>query len=441
MCWLIWSRKAMDDPLSIGLSLLILMVVLLLSGFWLAMGLMAVGILGGLFFSNLPIGDIITRLQFGQSASFILLAIPMFVLMGQLLYVSGIVDTLYQGLSPFVARLPGKLLQTNIVASSMMSAITGSSVATCATIAGIAVPALKSKGYSPGPVVGTIGGASLGLLIPPSIFFIVYGMLTEQSIRDLYIAGILPGVMIEVMFMIAIGILAVVRPGLTPGRESFTKRDYMMAVPRIVPVLFLMLLVLGVMYLGITTVTEAAAVGVVGSVVICAVNRRLNWKVMRDSLLHTMRTTGMIVFIMMAALSVSNILGYFNIPTTLADALIGTELPRAVVFGLIIIMYILLGTFLDGMSMILLTLPVIFPIITAYGYDPLWFAVFLCIMIEIGQMTPPLGFDLYVLQNVTRLPLSYIFRWQVPFIIIMLLGAILLYVFPQIALVLVGTGG
>lgn len=430
----------MDDPLSIGLSLLIVMVVLLLSGFWLAMGLMAVGIVGGLLFSDLPIGNIITRLQFGQAANFILLAIPMFVLMGQLLYVSGIVDMLYQGLSPFVARLPGRLLQTNIVASSMMSAITGSSVATCATIAGIAVPALKGKGYSPGPVVGTIGGASLGLLIPPSIFFIVYGMLTEQSIRDLYVAGVLPGIMIEVMFMVAIGILTVVRPGLTPERERFAKRDYLMALPRVAPVLLLILLVLGVMYLGITTVTEAAAVGVVGSVIICAANRRLSWKVTRDALLHTIRTTGMIIFIMMAALSVSNIIGYFNIPTSLADALIGTDLPRAFVFALIIVMYLILGTFLDGMSMILLTLPVIFPIITAYGYDPLWFAVFLCVMIEIGQMTPPLGFDLYVLQNVTQLPLSYIFRWQIPFIAIMLLGAVLLYVFPQIALVLVGGG-
>ncbi len=193
--------------------------------------------------------------------------------------------------------------------------------------------------------------------------------------------------MIEVMFMIAIGILAIVKPELTPGREKYSRRDYLMAIPRIMPVLLLMLLVLGVMYMGITTVTEAAAVGVLGSVLISAFNRRLNWKVIRDSLFSTIRTTGMIVFIMMAALSVSNIIGYLNIPTSLANAIIETDLPRVVIFILIILMYLALGTFLDGMSMILLTLPVIFPIISAYGYDPLWFAVFLCIMVEIGQMT------------------------------------------------------
>jgi C4-dicarboxylate transporter DctM subunit len=427
----------MDDPLSIGLILLGIMAVMLLAGFWLAMGLMSVGIIGGWLFTDLPMGDVLTRLQFGQSASFVLLAIPMFVLMGQLLYVSGIVDTLYEGLSPFVARLPGKLLQTNIVAAGMMSAITGSSVATCATIASIAVPSLKKKGYDPGPVVGTIGGASLGLLIPPSIFFIVYGMLTEQSVRDLYLAGILPGVMIEVMFMVAIGALALARPGLTPSREVFTKRDYLMALPNILPVLLLMLVVLGVMYLGITTVTEAAAVGVLGSLVVAAVKRRLTWKILRESMLSTVRTTGMLVFIMVAALSVSNVIGYLNIPTALANAMVDAAMPKLLVFILIVIMYLFLGTFLDGMSMILLTLPVIYPVITLYGYDPIWFAVFLCIMIEIGQMTPPLGFDLYVLQDATKLPLSYIFRWQIPFIAIMLLGAVLLYVFPQIALVLV----
>jgi C4-dicarboxylate transporter DctM subunit len=243
--------------------------------------------------------------------------------------------------------------------------------------------------------------------------------------------------MIEVMFMVAIGALALARPGLTPSREVFTKRDYLMALPNILPVLLLMLVVLGVMYLGITTVTEAAAVGVLGSLVVAAVKRRLTWKILRESMLSTVRTTGMLVFIMVAALSVSNVIGYLNIPTALANAMVDAAMPKLLVFILIVIMYLFLGTFLDGMSMILLTLPVIYPVITLYGYDPIWFAVFLCIMIEIGQMTPPLGFDLYVLQDATKLPLSYIFRWQIPFIAIMLLGAVLLYVFPQIALVLV----
>jgi tripartite ATP-independent transporter DctM subunit len=430
--------EAMEESTLQMIILLGVLLIALFSGMWLGIGIMLVAVLGGVLFTDIPTGTVITRLQFTQSTSFTLLTIPMFVLMGQILSYSGIVDHLFKGLVPWVSRFPGKLLQTNVLSCTMMSAITGSTVATCATVSSISVPALTKRGYAPGPIVGTIGGAAMGLLIPPSLYFIIYGMITETSIRRLYAAGLIPGIMIEVFFITFVAILAIVRPSLTPGREKVTGRDFLLSLPRVLPVIGLMALVLGVIYLGISTVTEAAAIGVLGAFLLMLGFRRFSWANIRDALLHTVKTTGMILFIMLASVTVSNILGYLGIPAKLADTIVGAELPPFLIFFLIMVMYLILGTFLDGLAMVLLTLPVVFPVIIGMGFDPIWFGVVLAVLIEIAQITPPLGFNIYVLQGSTGLPLPLVIKWQIPFALLMFLGIILLYFFPQIALFLPG---
>ena len=395
-------------------------------------------IVGGLLFTDLPIELVITRLQFTQSTSFTLLAIPMFVFMGQILSYSGVVDHLFKGLVPWMARVPGKLLQTNVISCTLMSAVTGSTVATCATVSSITIPALKKRGYAPGPAVGSIGGAAMGLLIPPSLYFIVYGMITEQSIRRLYTAGLLPGLMIEAFFFIFLGVISLLKPSLTPGNEKVTGRDLLLSLPRVLPVVLLMVFVLGMIYLGVSTVSEAAAVGVLGAFLLMLGFGKFSWASLRKALLHTVRVTGMILFIMLAAITLSNVLGYLGIPAKLADALVATNLPRLVIFFMLMILYIILGTFLDGLAMVLLTLPVVFPVITSLGFDPIWFGVILAILIEIAQITPPLGFNIYILQEATGLPLGMVIRWMVPFALLMFLGIVLLYIFPEIALFLPG---
>ena len=416
------------------------LIVFLVSGLWLGVGLSLVAIICYTLFTDLPMTGIITRIMFSQSTSYTLMAIPMFVLMGQILFFSGIVGHLYKGLTPWVSRLPGKLLQTNVISCTLMSAITGSTVATAATISSIAVPTLRERGYATGPVVGTIGGASLGLLIPPSLYFIIYGMLTEQSISRLYTAGLLPGLMTQLMFMIFVGALALLRPDLTPGREPVTKRDLLLSLPRILPTIGLIALVLGMIYLGISTVTEAAAIGVLGALILMIGFRRFNLQDIKAALFNTVRISGMIIFIMMAAMVLSNIIGYLGIPTQLARMVTESSVVSpGIVFLFIVLMYLFLGTFLDGMAMVLLTLPVVFPVIIALGYDPIWFGVVLALMIEIAQITPPLGFGIYVLQSSTGLPVTHIMKWQLPFVSLMLLAVLLLYFFPQIALYLPST--
>ncbi len=425
------------EPMTIQMIVIFsLLVFALFSGLWLGIGIMLVSVIAGLLFTELPVTMVITRLQFTQSTSFTLLAIPMFVLMGQNLSYSGVIDHLFKGLVPWMSRVPGKLLQTNVIACTLMSAVTGSTVATCATVSNITVPALKKRGYAPGPVVGSIGGASMGLLIPPSLYFIIYGMITETSIRRLYTAGLLPGLMIEMLFFIFLGILALVRPELTPGREKVTKRDLLLSIPRVLPITMLMVLVLGMIYLGISTVSEAAAVGVFGSYVLMIAFGKFTWKHFISSLLHTAKVTGMIMFIMLAAVTLSNVIGYLGIPAKIANSLVAMNFPPVVLFFLVMLLYIFLGTFLDGLAMVLLTLPVIFPVITGMGFDPIWFGVVLAILIEIAQITPPLGFNIYILQKATNLPLSLVIKWMIPFALLMFLGIVLLYIFPEIALYL-----
>jgi tripartite ATP-independent transporter DctM subunit len=281
----------------------------------------------------------------------------------------------------------------------------------------------------------------LGLLIPPSLYFIIYGLLTEQSISRLYAAGLLPGLVTVLMLMVFVGVLALLRPQLVPAeREPITKRDLLLSLPQILPTIGLIALVLGVIYMGVTTVTEAAAIGMLGALILLTAFRRFNWRDIKTSLFCTVRISGMIMFIMMASMVLSNIIGYLGIPAQLARMVTESVVfSPGIILLFIIMMYLLLGMFLDGMAMLVLTLPVVFPVIIALGFDPIWFGVVLAILIEIGQDTPPLGFGIYVLQNASGLPLEHIVKWQLPFIGVLLLSVLLLYFFPQIALYLPAT--
>lgn len=427
----------MDDLLVPGLFILLALLFALASRLWLGIALALVGTLTGVLFTDVPVWDIVTRLQFSQSVSYNLLAIPMFVFMGQTLALSGIVERLFNGLSPWLARFPGKLLQTNVLACTMISATTGSTVATCATVGGIAVPELRRRGYAPGPVVGSIGGASLGMLIPPSLYFILFGLLTGESISRLYLAGILPGLLIQALFMSFIAGLVLTRPGLVPPEvEPVRAATLLRSFPQIAPVVALMVLVLGSIYLGIATVTEAAAVGVLGALVLMVAYRTFSFDALRQALAETVRLTGMIMLVFMGAAVIGNFVGYLRIPAQLSGAIQDADLAPAVVIALIVVLYLFLGTFLEGLSMMLLTLPIVFPVVVDLGYDPIWFAVVLAILIEVSQLTPPLGFNLYVLQSATGLPIEMIMKWQLPFVALMLLSIVIIYVFPPIALYL-----
>ena len=427
----------MDSVLVPGLFIFGALVVVLASRFWLGIGLTVVGVLTGLLFTDVPVWDIVTRLQFSESVSYNLLAIPMFVFMGQALTKSGVVERLFTGLTPWLSRFPGKLLQTNVLACTMISATTGSTVATCATVGSSAVPELRRRGYAPGPVVGSIGGASLGMLIPPSLYFILFGLMTGTSISRLYIAGILPALLIQVLFMLFLGGLALARPQLVPDeKEPVTVRRLVSSLPQLAPILALMVLVLGSIYLGIATVTEAAAVGVLGALALMLGFRTFTLTALRAALNETVRITGMIMLVFMGATVIANFIGYLQIPAHLAAAIEAADLAPVVVMLMIVALYMFLGTFLEGLSMMLLTLPIVFPIVMALGYDPIWFAVVLAILIEISQLTPPLGFNLYVLEGATGLPIETVMKWQVPFVALMLVAIGLLFVFPEIALYL-----
>ncbi|WP_165492071.1 TRAP transporter large permease [Egibacter rhizosphaerae] len=417
-----------------GLFILAALLLVLASKFWLGIGLTVVGVLTGLIFTDVPVWDIVTRLQFSESVSHTLLAIPMFVFMGQALTKSGVVERLFTGLTPWLARFPGKLLQSNVLACTMISATTGSTVATCATVGSTAVPELRRRGYAPGPVVGSIGGASLGMLIPPSLYFILFGLMTGTSISRLYIAGLLPALLIQLLFMTFIGSIALARPGLVPAeREPVTPRALLASIPSMGPVVLLAAAVLGSIYFGIATVTEAAAVGVIGALALMVAFRTFTISALNEALRETIRITGMIMLVFMGATVIANFIGYLQIPAHLATAIEAADLAPVVVLAAIVVLYLFLGTFLEGLSMMLLTLPIVFPIVTNLGYDPIWFAVVLAILIEISQLTPPLGFNLYVLEGATGLPIETVMRWQVPFVGLMLLAIVILFVFPQIA--------
>lgn len=424
-------------------------------GFFIMLGMMALGIhvavaiffvavLGTLEFLGLPLLYSFGDTLWGTLNDFILTAIPLFILLGELLLRSGVTERMYSALSVWLNRLPGGLLHTNIGASSVFAAMSGSSVATAATIGTVALPAFAERGYSERLALGTLAaGATLGILIPPSINMIIYGAITNTSIGKLFIAGILPGLALAGAFMLAIMAFSLLRPGVAGQREARVPlRKRLASLVDLLPPTFVFAIVMGSIYGGWATPTEAAALGVVAASVVAALNRKLTVKMLHECFLSMARTTAMIMLIIVAAFFLNYIVGILGIPNTLTRWVADLGLsPMGLILALVIF-YLVLGCFLETLSMMIATVPIVVPMVVQFGFDPVWFGIFLVIMMEISLITPPIGMNLYVVQGVRgKGSIADVMLGSLPFLAIMLAFVALIIVWPGLVLWLPGAMG
>lgn len=414
--------------------LIVSLFALLGSGVWIGLTLAGVAWIGMELFSSRPAGDAMSITIWGSASSWTLTALPLFVWMGEILFRTKLSESMFRGLAPWVNALPGRLLHTNILGSTIFAAVSGSSAATCATIGKMSIPELTKRGYPPEKIVGSLGGAStLGLLIPPSIIMIVYGVAAEVSIAKLFVAGVLPGLLLAALFSGHLMIWALLHPDQIPrSDERMSFRQKLSESRHLIPVILLIGGVIGTIYTGIATATEAAAVGVVGSLILSAAQGSLNWATFRDSLLGATRLYCMIALILAGAAFLTLSMGYIGLPRHLAEFVTSLNLSPGVLLLALAVFYIVLGCFLDGISMIVLTMGVILPTVTAAGIDLIWFGIFVVIVVEMAQITPPVGFNLFVLQGMTKREITWIAKVCLPYFFIMVLAVLLLWWFPQI---------
>lgn len=423
------------DVSTIGLIVAVLMLVLLASGVWVAITLMSVGLISMLLFSHAPATTIQTTVIWGQSSSWALTALPLFIWMGEILYRTRLAKDMFEGLSPWLAGFPGRLIHINVVSCGIFAAVSGSSAATTATIGRITVPELLKRGYDEKTTIGSLAGSStLGFLIPPSIIMIVYGVAADVSITRLFIAGIMPGLMLMIIFMGYLAIWSALNPSKVPPREPripFLKR--IRETAKLFPIILLMIAVIGSIYLGIATATEAAAVGVVGALLIALFTGSMTKQNFIDSVLGATRTSVMVSFILAGAAFLSTAMGFTGIPRELS-AWVGTlDLNKFELLLALTVLFIILGCFLDGISIVVLTSAVIMPIILQAGIDPIWFGIFLVVLIEMSQITPPVGINLFILQSITGKNLWDVSVAAFPFFLLLILATLLLILFPEIA--------
>jgi len=424
-----------EGLLSVGL--VIVLFLLLFGGLWVAFSLMAVAIVALTMFGDVStIGLIMATTAWGESAKWTVTSLPLFIWMGEILFRTRLSDDMFHGLAPWLARVPGRLLHVNVIGCGIFAAVSGSSTATCATIGKIALPELMARGYPAGLAIGSLAGAgTLGLLIPPSIIMIVYGAAADVSIARLFIAGILPGLLIAGLFSGYIAIRSLITPALIPNERniqvSFLER--LKAARRMIPIGLLIAAVIGSIYTGVVTPTEAAALGVLGALLLSLIFGSLSWESFRASLVGATVTSCMIAFIMSGAAFLSVAMGFAGIPRAMAAALGSLGLsPYAFLLGLTVV-FLILGCFLDGISIVLLTAAVILPTVKQFGFDPIWFGVYLVIIVEISMITPPVGFNLFVIQSLLKKDLFEVARAALPFFFLLIAGVCLLTAFPSIA--------
>ncbi len=414
--------------------LLLAMIAMLAAGVWVAFALLITGIAGMMLLSNAPIGPILATTIWGHSHSWALAALPMFILMGEILLRSRLSDDMFRGLAPWAGRLPGKLLHVNIFGCAIFAAVSGSSAATAATIGKMSIPELTKRGYPESQIIGTLAGsATLGLLIPPSIILIVYGVATEQSIARLFIAGVIPGAMLVLFFVGYVAIVSLSRPKLIPQEtERFTFWQKLSASKRLIPIFLLIAGVIGSIYMGIASPTDAAAVGVVFSVVLAWWNKSLSVAMLKESLLGATITSCMIAFILAGAAFLSVSMGFTGIPRDLASWIGSFNLSSFALLAALTVFFIILGCFLDGISVVVLTTSIIMPMVEQNGIDPLWFGIYLVIVVEMSQITPPVGFNLFVIQGLTGIDILKVAKYALPFFLLLLLAVIVIVMFPAI---------
>ena len=414
--------------------LIVLLFVLLGSGIWIGLALLGVAWIGMELFTSRPVGDAMAVTIWGTMSSWTLTALPLFVWMGEILFRTKLSEDMFKGLAPWLSRIPGRLLHTNIIGCTIFAAVSGSSAATCATIGKMTLPELLKSGYPEDMTIGTLAGAgTLGLLIPPSIIMIVYGVTAEVSITRLFIAGVIPGLLLAGLFMGYTIVWSLIHPERIPPPDqvmSFAEKVY--ASRHLIPVVALIALVLGSIYVGIATATEAAALGVVGALVLSVVQGSMSWPVFRDSLMGATRLYCMIALILAGASFLTLAMGYIGLPRKLAEFITGMGLSPLWLLFWLMIFYIILGCFLDGISMVVLTMGVILPTIVKAGIDLVWFGIFIVLVVEMAQITPPVGFNLFVLQGMTKKEITWIARVSLPLFFLMVAAVALIYFFPGI---------
>jgi len=408
--------------------------LILASGVWIGLALSGVAWIAMQLFSARPAGDAMAVTIWGSASSWTLTALPLFIWMGEILFRTRLSEDMFRGLAPWMQRLPGRLLHTNVVGCAIFAAVSGSSAATCATIGKMSLPELARRGYPDGISLGSLAGAgTLGLLIPPSIIMIVYGVTADVSIARLFIAGVLPGALLALIFSGYIALWALANPDRVPPPDApMTLRQKLAESRNLIPIVLLIGAVLGSIYAGIATATEAAALGVVGALIVSAAQGSLSWRTFTQALMGGTRLYCMIALILAGAAFLTLSMGYIGLPRHLAEWIGTLGLTPFELIVALTLFYMLLGCFLDGISMVVLTMGVIMPTVHKAGIDPLWFGIFIVVVVEMAQVTPPVGFNLFVLQGMTRRDIGFIARSALPFFGLMVLMVALLYLFPQI---------
>lgn len=432
-----------SDPLILSIIIVFVMFVFLLSSIWIGVSLILTAIVAMLIYNhNLPpvisiydkIGDLLASSMYDSLNSSSLAALPMFILMGEILYKSSISTKLLNGLMPWLSFIPGKLLHVNVAACSLFAAVSGSSAATTATVGKITLDELKKRGYSKSLAIGSLAGSgTLGFLIPPSLIMIIYGVLSDVSIGKLFMAGILPGLLLATLYSVYIMIVAKMDKSVVPiEEEKYSSKDFLNSFSELFPVLALITVVLGSIYTGLATPTEAASLGVLGAIILAVYFKSFSFDIFKNALLNTIKTSVMISFIIVGAGFLSQVIGFLGIATAVSEYIGTLGLSPMMLILIIGIMYILLGMILDGISIVVMTLPIVLPIIVMAGFDPLWFGIFLVFMVELSQITPPVGFSLFVIQGISGEKIEYILKATLPFFILMILAVVIITYFPQI---------
>ena len=412
------------------------LLIFLGSGIWVAVSMIGVSAIGMMLFTSRPVGDAMATTIWGTSSSWTLTALPLFVWMGEILFRTKLSENLFKGLSPWMQKLPGGLIHVNVVGCALFAAISGSSAATVATVGKMSIPELRKRKYPEKILLGSLAGSgTLGLLIPPSIILIIYGVAVQESIAKLFIAGIIPGIMIALIFMSYVIIWSLINEKDMPKiLEEYTLFEKIRRSKQLLPVIILILAVIGSIYTGIATATEAASLGVVGALILSFFQKSLTIETFKSSLLGATKTSCMIAFILAGSTFLSLAMGFTGLPRNLAMWIQSMDLSPYVLIFVLMIFYIILGMFLDGISAVVLTMAIIEPMIRQAGFDMIWFGIFLVIVVEMAQITPPVGFNLFVLQGMANKDMGYIARSAFPLFLLMVLAVILVVVFPEIAL-------
>ena len=422
------------DPLLLSPLIALALIVLLASGLWVAASLIGIAIITMLMFADAPIELVMPSAMWGSVSGWTLTALPLFIWMGEILFRTKLSGDLFRGLAPWTNRLPGRLVHVNVIGCGIFAAVSGSSAATAATVGQMSMPELKSRGYDDKLAIGSLAASgTLGLLIPPSIIMIVYGVSANVSISRLFLAGVFPGLLIMGLFMAYIMVWALLNKDKMPPPEPVLPLlEKIKRLRLLLPTVLLIVAVIGSIYTGVATATEAATLGVVGSLLIAMFTGSLNWTNFKASLMSATRTSCMIGFIIASAAFLSVVMGYAGIPRALAKWIGEFNLsPYELIFALTIL-FLILGCFLDGISMVVLTTAVIMPMVEAAKIDLIWFGVFIVLVVEIAQITPPVGFNLFVVQGLTGKNIVQVGKAVLPFFLLLCLGIVILTFFPEI---------